>query len=238
MAARALPRTRTHIERRIEERSDSEDDLFFTVVDSKNHEATKTTSDTWTSGGEGGAALDGTHTHQVLGGGGYEGFTGDVVGKGGLSYQSLESITTSGSLQGQDPGAPPLGHPYLLNQPLPSHSCSSLVDGLLFDIYDRWHYPQRDSFDSDTFTECSSTSDAFFGRSDSLQLAEFEQKHASRYTRTSLEAKGRLNFASLIMHHKLLHVEHIRNTSSYYNQLCNGWSTLYLHACYTSIHVL
>ena len=231
MAARALPRTRTHIERRIEERSDSEDDLFFTVVDSKNHEATKTTSDTWTSGGEGGAALDGTHTHQVLGGGGgYEGFTGDIVGKGGLSYQSLESITTSGSLQGQDPGAPPLGHPYLLNQPLPSHSCSSLVDGLLFDIYDRWHYPQRDSFDSDTFTECSSTSDAFFGRSDSLQLAEFEQKHASRYTRTSLEAKGRLNFASLIMQHKLLHVEHIRNTSSYYNQLMAGRHCICMHA--------
>ncbi|XP_074645749.1 TBC1 domain family member 30-like [Tubulanus polymorphus] len=56
----------------------------------------------------------------------------------------------------------------------------SIVDDLLFEIYNRWQYQQRDSFDSDTFTECSSTSDAFFGRHDSLQLSELDQRHSRR----------------------------------------------------------
>ena len=39
----------------------------------------------------------------------------------------------------------------------------SIVDGLLFEIYDRWHGGSlRDSFDSDTLTECSSTSEVFY----------------------------------------------------------------------------
>ena len=70
-----------------------------------------------------------------------------------------------------------------------SSSCSSIVDGLLFEIYDRWHYTQRDSLDSDTFTECSSTSDAFLGRSDSLQL-HFEQQHSTRLGKTYLINAG------------------------------------------------
>ena len=43
-------------------------------------------------------------------------------------------------------------------------SQSSIVDGLLFEIYDRWHDTRLDSFDSDTFTECSSTSEFMHGR--------------------------------------------------------------------------
>ena len=70
-------------------------------------------------------------------------------------------------------------------------SNSSIVDGLLFEIYDRWHYPRRDSLDSDTFTECSSTSEAFFGRSDSCHLV-FQERHARRYHRAFLEEKGKL----------------------------------------------
>ncbi|XP_041350161.1 TBC1 domain family member 30-like [Gigantopelta aegis] len=42
----------------------------------------------------------------------------------------------------------------------------SIVDGLLFEIYDRWHGGSlRDSFDSDTLTECSSTSEVFYRHS-------------------------------------------------------------------------
>ena len=60
----------------------------------------------------------------------------------------------------------------------------SIVDGLLFEIYDRW---QRDAAaDSDTFTEYSSTSEAFLGRFDSVQL-DFEQ---SGLNRTYLDTKG------------------------------------------------
>ena len=62
----------------------------------------------------------------------------------------------------------------------------SSIDGLLFEIYDRW---QRDSFDSDTFTECSSTSDAFLGRVDSVQH-HLEEKHGSRLSRATLLNKG------------------------------------------------
>ena len=60
------------------------------------------------------------------------------------------------------------------------------IDGLLFEIYDRW---QRDSFDSDTFTECSSTSDAFQGRVDSVHH-DLEEKHGSRLSRATLLNKG------------------------------------------------
>ena len=70
-----------------------------------------------------------------------------------------------------------------------SDSGTSTIDGLLFDIYDRWQYEQfRDSLDSDTFTEYSSTSDAFHGRVDSLQL-DFRQKHSTRPNRVYLQSK-------------------------------------------------
>ncbi|CAH1783790.1 unnamed protein product [Owenia fusiformis] len=69
-----------------------------------------------------------------------------------------------------------------------SDTGQSIMDGLLFEIYDRWHGPQRDSFDSDTFTECSSMSEAFLGRSDSLNY-EFERTHSARLSRAYLESK-------------------------------------------------
>ena len=70
-------------------------------------------------------------------------------------------------------------------------SNSSIVDGLLFEIYDQWHYrPHRDSLDSDTFTECSSTSEVFFGRGDTCHLV-FEQRTARRYHKALLLEKGK-----------------------------------------------
>ena len=66
----------------------------------------------------------------------------------------------------------------------------SLVDELLFDIYDRWHYGQRDSFDSDTITGYSSTSDAFVGRSDVIQLQLAERRHGTRLNQAFLQSKG------------------------------------------------
>ncbi|KAH3881405.1 hypothetical protein DPMN_005331 [Dreissena polymorpha] len=41
----------------------------------------------------------------------------------------------------------------------PFETQSSIIDGLLSEIYDRWHDHRHDSFDSDTFTEYSSTSE-------------------------------------------------------------------------------
>ncbi|XP_060593991.1 TBC1 domain family member 30-like [Ruditapes philippinarum] len=49
-------------------------------------------------------------------------------------------------------------------------SQSSIVDGLLSEIYDRWHDHRHDSFDSDTFTECSSTSEFMHWRRHSVHL--------------------------------------------------------------------
>ena len=70
-------------------------------------------------------------------------------------------------------------------------SSASIVEGLLLEIYDRWQYPQRDSLDSDTFTECSSTSEAFWGRGDTVQLDFVGQRHAQRFNKVFLEGKGR-----------------------------------------------
>lgn len=67
-------------------------------------------------------------------------------------------------------------------------SRSSIVDDLLFEIYDRWNYTSRRySYDSDT-TYYSSTSDAFFCRSDSVQSA-FDEKHSTLYQRKYLQSK-------------------------------------------------
>jgi hypothetical protein len=57
---------------------------------------------------------------------------------------------------------------YLYRQRLDSQS--SIVDGLLSEIYDRWHDHRHDSFDSDTFTECSSTSEFMHWRRHSVHL--------------------------------------------------------------------
>ena len=70
-------------------------------------------------------------------------------------------------------------------------STSSIVEGLLLEIYDRWQYPQRDSLDSDTFTECSSTSEAFW-RGDSVDLVG--QRNVNRLNKVFLEGKGRPKF--------------------------------------------
>ncbi|XP_052780758.1 TBC1 domain family member 30-like isoform X1 [Mya arenaria] len=51
---------------------------------------------------------------------------------------------------------PPLALP---GERPPFESQSSIVDGLLSEIYDRWHDHRHDSFDSDTFTEYSSTAE-------------------------------------------------------------------------------
>lgn len=65
----------------------------------------------------------------------------------------------------------------------------SLVEELLFDIYDRWHCSRRDSFDSDTLTGCSSTSDALGGRSDVMHVGGVRDCEA-RLNKASLESKG------------------------------------------------
>ena len=60
---------------------------------------------------------------------------------------------------------------------------SSIVDGLLTEIYDRYHHGSR-SGDSDNVTECSTTS--FY--SGSFELDERTQ----RWTRSQLYSKGKL----------------------------------------------
>ena len=79
----------------------------------------------------------------------------------------------------------------------------SMVDELLFDIYDRWHYGRSLSFDSDTFTECSSTSDAFGGRHGVVHSQLEEQNRGSRLNRSYLNTKGRgclIMFMYFIVH--------------------------------------
>lgn len=58
----------------------------------------------------------------------------------------------------------------------------SIVDGLLFEIYD--HYHTRDSVDSDNVTECSTTSGSIFGGSFDLE------DQGEKWTRNSLQSKG------------------------------------------------
>ena len=65
---------------------------------------------------------------------------------------------------------------------------SSIVDGLLTEIYDRYHHGSR-SGDSDNVTECSTTS--FY--SGSFELDERTQ----RWTRSQLNSKGEQSYLSL-----------------------------------------
>jgi hypothetical protein len=67
---------------------------------------------------------------------------------------------------------------------------TSIVDDLLFEIYDRWHDVRHDSFESDTFTECSSTSDIFPWRKNSIQL-DIETKHSGKLNRSTLELQSK-----------------------------------------------
>ena len=70
-----------------------------------------------------------------------------------------------------------------------SSSRESLMDGLLWDLYDRWNAPQRNgSADSDTLTEGSSLSEAWQGRA---YHNPNENNSAQRLTRANLQNKGR-----------------------------------------------
>lgn len=67
---------------------------------------------------------------------------------------------------------------------------SSIVDGLLSEIYDRWQDHRPDSFDSDTFTECSSTSEFLHSRRHSRFLLEFGGRQLSFLHRANLQEYG------------------------------------------------
>ncbi|XP_062593729.1 TBC1 domain family member 30-like [Saccostrea cucullata] len=66
---------------------------------------------------------------------------------------------------------------------------TSIVDDLLFEIYDRWHDGRHDSFESDTFTECSSTSEVYHWRRNSFQL-ENDNKHSTRILPSVLQTQS------------------------------------------------
>lgn len=70
------------------------------------------------------------------------------------------------------------------NAPKSSPS-SSIVDGLLFEIYDRYH--ARESVDSDNITECSTTSGSVFGGSFDLEDRELGE----HWTKSDLQVKGK-----------------------------------------------
>ncbi|KAL8621790.1 hypothetical protein ACOMHN_016277 [Nucella lapillus] len=75
----------------------------------------------------------------------------------------------------------------------------SIVDGLLFEIYDRWHGHRADSFDSDTFTECSSTSEVFHGRWDSsYETAAEQERHERQFSRSFLETQSMVQLRRLV----------------------------------------
>lgn len=69
----------------------------------------------------------------------------------------------------------------------------SIVDGLLHEIYDRWHYGRNDSIDSDTLTECSSTSDIIFhSRHESGGYhSAMEHRHGSHLNRSFLQNQSK-----------------------------------------------
>jgi hypothetical protein len=88
-------------------------------------------------------------------------------------------------------------------------SQSSIVDGLLTEIYYRWHFHP---VDSDTWTESSVISDGFCGhRSDcsisNVHVGGYEQNHAARLHRAFLETKGQQtnNPNFLLCNHLHLH---------------------------------
>ncbi|KAK3102803.1 hypothetical protein FSP39_014026 [Pinctada imbricata] len=64
---------------------------------------------------------------------------------------------------------------------------TSIVDDLLFEIYDRWHDGRHDSFESDTFTECSSTSEVSHWRRNSIYS---DTTHSGRLNHSVLETQS------------------------------------------------
>lgn len=76
------------------------------------------------------------------------------------AYQEkMTSVQLDSHLRRQESMSPPDTPENLLPGRLRQ---GSIVDGLLHEIYDRWHFGRHDSFDSDTLTECSSTSECLW----------------------------------------------------------------------------
>lgn len=80
----------------------------------------------------------------------------------------------------------------------------SIVEGLLVEIYDRWQFvAQRDSVDSDTFTESSSVSEVCL-KDDAWTVATHGRPAARRLQLAALQVKGKkfttLFFSSFIFH--------------------------------------
>ncbi|KAL4225984.1 hypothetical protein ACF0H5_013971 [Mactra antiquata] len=75
---------------------------------------------------------------------------------------------------------------------------SSIVDGLLSEIYDRWHDHRHDSFDSDTFTECSSTSEFAHWRRHSMPLEIAGRQHQFLH-RGVLQDYGKKDLKNLLV---------------------------------------
>ena len=71
------------------------------------------------------------------------------------------------------------------------HRNESLVEGLLGDIYDRFNISFKESFDSDVFTEMSSSR---FSASDSTADHESESKN---YSKNNKIAKSNLQHLSI-----------------------------------------
>ena len=74
---------------------------------------------------------------------------------------------------------------------------SSIVDCLLFEIYD--HYHARYSVDSDNVTECSTASGSVFGGSS----FDFEESR-ERWTKSSLQSKGNSKPVWLVQMHSIV----------------------------------
>ena len=72
------------------------------------------------------------------------------------------------------------------------HQKRTIMDGLLFDIYDRWHGSRADSLDSDTVTECSSLPEVGLARWDAgSEAASALHRPAPRLSRACLQNQGR-----------------------------------------------
>lgn len=74
---------------------------------------------------------------------------------------------------------------------------TSIVDDLLCEIYDRWYDGRHDSFESDTFTECSSTSEVYHWHRNSFQL-ENDNKHSTRILPSVLQTQSKQLISRII----------------------------------------
>lgn len=83
----------------------------------------------------------------------------------------------------------------------------SVIDGLLYEIYDRWQFSRQDSCESDTFdTEYSSTTEhGILNAQHDLGDFDLEQNEVSRFTRSYLDGKGMFY---LVLSHLCVFIEH------------------------------